>query len=305
MSVKKSSVPINKVAPRPAVHARDDLRRQKLAERKRHKSVRVKVFIIVVVFVLLLGVFAMRHSSLQITEIKVVGTKVTSAEEIKQVVEKKLQGSYFFIFPKNNFLIYPKEEIRRDIMQTSGYIAYADLKVKNFKTLEINISERKAKYIWCGDTASSSDCYFADKTGLIFSAAPGLSKNVMFVIYSPLPVKPEGTKPFSATNFARLDGAVSALPNILNFAGLTDADIDAVRVSNDQDYFFIIQDIAGRGSKEWELRFKAETKLSAISSYLKALWQSAEFQAERSSGALDYVDLRFGKKIYYKFEGLE
>ncbi|OHA58562.1 MAG: hypothetical protein A2571_02215 [Candidatus Vogelbacteria bacterium RIFOXYD1_FULL_44_32] len=303
MSVKKLSVRINKEpAQKPAPHARDDLRRQKVAATRRARRVRGKILAGFLILSIAALVWLMRHPSLQIKEIIITGNQKVETTDIRRAVEANLTGSYFYIFPKNNFLLYPQAEIRRQISRISGYIYDADIGVSNFHTLNIKISERQAKYIWCGDSASTSSCYLADQTGLIFSSAPGISKNIMFTIYSPLPTNPQGKKPLTTAGFAKLDEAVGALPAILDFVGLKRSDVGAVRVSGDNDYFFIIEDIASRGPEEWELRFKAESQLSAIASYLKALWQSAEFQAERSNSALDYVDLRFGKKVYYKFD---
>ncbi len=301
MSVKRSSVPINK-APRPVVYAREDLRRQKAASTRRRRSLRRKVFLgFVLVLLLVLG-WLMRYEGLQIKEVKVLGHKTVEASEVQKIVQADLEGNYFYIFPRRNFLIYPREKITRDILRSSGYIGYVDLKVKSVATLEVKIAERQAKYIWCGDSASTSSCYLADQTGLLFSPAPGISKNVMFVIYSPLPADAVGKAPLARAGFARLDETIGSLPAVLDFSGLKRSDVGSVRVSGDNDYFFMIENIADRGSEEWELRFKAESKLSSVASYLKALWQSAEFQAERSARALDYVDLRFGKKVYYKFD---
>src|SRR6187551_2388296 len=95
----------------------DILNSAKLKE-KRIKLFKRRLIIFGSLFVLvLIGlVYVSGLPSLSITKINISGNEVTDTADIAGVIEHDLQGKYFLLFPKRNFLLYPKHALERDVL---------------------------------------------------------------------------------------------------------------------------------------------------------------------------------------------
>ena len=81
--------------------------------------------------------------------------------------------------------------------------------------------------------------------------------------------------------------------------------IYGVNINKGDDYDLLI----GRGAGDWKMNFNLAATTSAsdilrIEKKLHAVLSSQFFITEQSSAnkKLQYIDLRFGKKVFYKFE---
>ena len=93
----------------------------KLSEFRKKKQRRIKrriILILAIFVVLVLGFsFASRIPAFNINAVVVSGNKIIETKNIEEVVQNDLSGHYLWLFPKTNFLIYPKHKI-------SGHILY-------------------------------------------------------------------------------------------------------------------------------------------------------------------------------------
>src|SRR3989338_737777 len=123
--------------------------------------------------------------SLNIQAIDVQGNEVVSSEYIRESAESILNGKYFGLVPKSNFLIYPKSEIVEAIRDKWKRIDELEVEIASPTRLQISIKEREEAHTWCrelGDTTENKteQCYFMDKDGYIFDEAPFFSGSVYF-----------------------------------------------------------------------------------------------------------------------------
>jgi hypothetical protein len=123
------------------------------------------------------------------------------------------------------------------------------------------------------------------------------------VIESDLPDGVIGQRPLSSGALSNLAVAVDSLPEVFAYAGLKDTETDLVRLSAEGDYTFLVEEKGGQNVSTWELRWRAGTPLSEVAGYLKALWETEEFKSEHEVASLQYVDFRFGKKVFYRLSG--
>src|SRR3989344_2973930 len=98
---------------------RNILNSPRLLELKRHRR---KVFLgKVLFFVFTLSVifaglaYVSRISSLNISEIEILGNKTLDTEIIKSTVQNEIIGNYLWFFPKTNIFFYPKDNIKKDL----------------------------------------------------------------------------------------------------------------------------------------------------------------------------------------------
>ena len=268
---------------------------------------------------LLLGAFAVlavagacfsRLDGLNIKEVKVEGNKVLDESALRETVEDELYGKYAFLFPKTNVLIYPEKKIKEVLAKKFPRLATVELDAKDRHNLFVKVSEREAKYMWCGDNISESadvevirseeKCFFMDKEGYIFDEAPYFSGEVYFKFYgepnggsSEEKVSPLGSF-FLPENFAKLESFKDTLigmglkPVIMNVRGGKDVDIYLARSGQKMGPKIMIRSDAD--PKNTAENLQAALTTDPLMSGFKNRYSS-----------LEYIDIRFGNKVYFKF----
>jgi cell division septal protein FtsQ len=225
-----------------------------------------------------------------LTNVDVSGTVAIDDSDIQSIAKKHLAGAYLSLFAKSNKLIYPKQSIEQDIRTSFPSIGSLEVHTKG-NSLEVTLSERKPSYVWCTGLPQHTDttCYFMDETGYIFSEAPKISGNVYLVFYG-----------------------IITDPNPIGKTYLDQKQLEAVntmRTALDRDSLSPNAYVAGPDDvRELELSqggkiiFKADQDPDVLISSIELIKKNTHiFDTHGSS--LDYVDFRFGNKVYYKFVG--
>lgn len=236
-----------------------------------------------------------RHEKLLIKGVRVEGNETISAEEVLKIAENKISGKYLFLFPKNNFFIYPGGAIAREVLDSMKKVKTVETKIADGNILSVKVYERKPSYIWCPgeflpeNTASGNQCYFLDEQGFSFSEAPRFSGPVFFEIYASSTSGNEfiGKYPFESGLFKKL---------ILFKNALTEINLPATELIRleDGDFKFVLK--AG-GAVLINEKNDINISLRNIVSAKKALEDSG-----KNINSVEYIDLRFGNKVFYKFK---
>ena len=106
-------------------------------KRKKHKSARKKTVIFMVILLLIiLGLsFASRIPAFNINNVSVSGNKIIESKDIENIIKKEISGHYLWLFPKTNFLIYPKHKIINELGNKYKRLKDISLAINNFKSL--------------------------------------------------------------------------------------------------------------------------------------------------------------------------
>lgn len=156
-------------------------------EKKQSRFVR-RIIFITIGFVVLIGIIVLsRIKPLLIDSVSVEGTRIIEAQEVEGIVSDMLRGSYVFLFPKNNSLIYPQKAIINTLLDSFPRIESVSVKRIDLRQLVVHVVEREGVYLWCGSEfpePEGSHCYFMDTTGYVFSEAPYFSGNVYLRWYN-------------------------------------------------------------------------------------------------------------------------
>ena len=252
----------------------------------------------------LLAVFAFltylsRLDNLNITEIQVSGNKVVETRMLQEAVEQVISGKYLWLFPKTNILYYPQGAIGDELREKFKRIKEINMSVQSDKTLEMVLEEREGKYLWCGAApeAEKEKCYFSDEDGYIFDEAPYFSGEVYFKLY--------GLGNLSAENPL---GGYYLEPGFIQLMTLKDTLIDfgmkpvALYHNPNGDLEFFLTK-GKSASVRPKIILKADADFQNVAENLKAALDTepllSKFKNKYSS--LEYIDLRFGNKVYYKF----
>ncbi len=265
-------------------------------KRKKHKIFFKKMFFLIFLFILILiGLsFLSKWQKLNINNIQISGNKVIEAKMIEDIVKEKITGNYLWIFPKTNFLFYPKGEIRKELADKFKRLKDISLNVQNLQTLNVSLNERTALYTYCGLAPVELDdknqkCYFMDESGYIFDEAPYFSGEVYLKFYG------IADSYFFQPNFAKLISFKETLEKIgIKPVVFFIEDTGDIKV-------FLSSTTSQLGPF---INLKANANFDEIVENLQSVLTTEPLQTEFKTkySSLLYIDLRFGNKVYYKFK---
>ena len=275
-----------------------------LREREQKRRNKKRVIISVIIFVVYaLLVFLFSRSFWNIQTIEIQGTSLIKKDKMETAIREHIAGKNLFIFSKANVLFLSSSETETFLQNTFPRIAEVRVSKRSLHTLTVTLTERTGMYLWCGDiprVLASSDeaCQFIDDQGVLFSEAPYFSGPVHFVIFgrkaSADIVKPElGTSLFTEadiTSFMLIEKEL-AKHNLKAYG---------VFITPDETRILLSRDLTPEKNI---IRLNARVSLDkALRNLFAALdVPGLKTQMEKSSDQLEYLDLRFTNKVYFKF----
>lgn len=278
--------------------------RLKEIKKKRLVNLRNKFLACFFGFLIILGGLAYfsRLSKINIQNIEIIGNKVIDKEPVENLVKDTLNGKYLWLFPKTNVMIYPREKIEDNINYHFSRAKDINFNLKELNTLEISFNEREPESLWCGEIlpegelSSDMKCYFMDNTGYIFDEAPFFSGEVYFRFFGKVADadNPKGSI-FMQNSFKELS---SFKDSLLKF----NLKPSVLYVKDDGDIEIILT--SSLSLKEApRIIFKNDSDLVKMAENLQSALavDPLKTNIDKKYKSLRYVDLRFGNKVYYKF----
>ena len=265
-------------------------RSQKAAENTWKRQVGIGVMLTCIIGLILTGVwYGSRVESLTINTIEVVGGETIARDEVRRLTDELLVGSYYRLVPKQFAFTYPKQTITDRIMRLE--------RVKNVlverldgTTLQIVFEEYKPFALWC-ESLESTSCAFLDRSGYAFTMAPELT-GAAFIRYVVVDEELEtGKQVFDrsildqATEFT--EAASDQLS--LNVIGVIQTSVVELEYH-----------LAGGGI----IRTSRDVTAQDTFENLLTVLESTQFD-HLEPGNFEYIDLRFGNKVYVKEESVE
>ena len=239
-------------------------------------------------------VYVSRISGLNIVSIEIADNNITDADAIKAEVQQEISGDYLWFIPKANILLYPENKIKELLSNDFKRLKDINLSIKDNQTLLLNLTERMPLYTWCGnniDTTASAEqkCYFLDKDGYIYDEAPYFSGDVYFKFYGKADI---GTY-FYKDVFTQL----AYLKDTMTTMGLKPVSM-FVDDLGDAKVF-----LASSATVEPYIAFKIDSDFQNVAENLETALSTEPLLSnfKNKYASLEYIDLRFGNKVYYKF----
>lgn len=266
--------------------ARIDLPQSRLKARKRRR--RVRLGIVLAVFVLLVfGVLVGLSYApfLRVTAVAVSGAQTADPAAIQKIAAEHMAGAYGYVFAKNNIFLYPKAAIAAALMAQYPQFKSVEVSAKDFHTVAVAVDERQPAARWCGTT-----CFVMDEDGVVYAADQGAATSSPWVSYSG---GAEGKLPWQylpAEQFKALFALVGALSQ-------TEPGNPVVQVAVDSN-----NDVRAYFKNNFVLMFSLNDESGDIFERFTLALKSAPF-AGKTLGDFEYLDLRFGDKLYYKLKG--
>lgn len=229
-----------------------------------------------------------RLNTFTIGEVLVSGGKTIDSDLVEKTVESVLEGTYLGLIPRRFVYFYPEANVLQAV-ENLDRIKDVSITMPDNKTLHVAYDEYLPEALWCNVEDEEANCLFLDETGYAFGTAPNLVGG-SFVRYYKLDGNPEkGTRPFTEDDY-------KATRDFTNLLAETGWYVDTIEIDAVRDVFYTL---ASGG----ELKATLTEDTNKTFSYLGTIRQSEEF-AHLVPGGFQYIDLRFGTKVFVNEEKL-
>lgn len=280
MSAPISSDAHNRAKERETLHAR-----RARAKRRMHTLYTVLVLVLIGA-----AVWGAWQSHVRVQTIAVEGDK---AEALQSLAKGTLAGTYALILPRDSFFFLSESAIRNKILNTFPDLSAVSVSRTGLTSLSVSVVERVAAFRWCGaSVASTSPCYLTDAEGLVFKEMdvhPATSTEMLLALYAPL----SETQSASSSPLRSHVAGADKVPASLRFIGALSnlgASIDRLQLRGDEADVFI----KGTHTRITYVLGHEEDAATLAGVTLPKLGASL------LDGSVDYVDLRFPGKAYFK-----
>lgn len=306
-------------------NTRDYLRSQKITKKRRTRTLRLFIFYIVICLLFIGGIVAATHlQAMRIQIIEVEGNQVVPSAQLLEQAQTLIEGRYAYLIPKNNIMLYPAREIEASLKKEFPRISTVVVHAISLTKIQISIAERKPKSLWCKkvdletdvdvSTDSGERCYFIDNEGYIFSLAPDFQGNSYLKFYgnpvvatsSEMLENPIGSQVLSSSTYAELillsDNIQKAnLP--IAYITLEDKHNFSVRLVNNGKILFSDEKSLQIAYENLIVALQSEVFMNPSSKPRSKNVASTSETTIKNLAQFDYIDTRFGNKIFFKLRG--
>jgi hypothetical protein len=241
------------------------------------RSLIILFFLLVVV--LALAIFS-GHQKVTINTVTISGNSSISEDEILSIVNRDMAGRYGYLFAKKNYLIFPRFQIKKDLLTEIKTIKDIDISWNSWGKIAISLTERKPHSVWCGNDIKilNTECFFVDSDSYIYKKAPTFSGSIYVKNYGVL----------TEEYFLGKD-IYTQIFDLLKI--LEENKIKVVFVYYDGfDYHFGLE--SGP-----EIIFNNKTSFKQSFQNLFAAIESGNLDLVKDVSILNYIDLRFDNKV--------
>jgi len=255
----------------------------KRRQRRRRRAIIKLVVLFIFLFVILgISIWFFQTKYLQVSEVQVFGTNEINPELIKAKTAEISSGNIFFILPKNQILLYPRKQIESVLRNDFKEASNVSVKLVGINKIAINIQERSPFARYCIDS-----CFFIDESGFVYKDATldSMATSSVDNLITFHDVRFDSASSSSPIGTYPLDGGkFKSLENFARNISSLNLGIKEVVIGLNNDVSIL--------TNEGKVIVSITNPLDQQFDLLKiALSQIKKF---------DYIDVRFGNKIFYK-----
>lgn len=255
-------------------------------KRRKQKNKKIKVYAILFLVVLLLCglVYVSRLPKFQITETQISGLKFLETHDIQKHVDEQLSAYVLWFIPRSNIFLFSKKELNDDLYENPA-ISSVKISKNFFNTLEIEIEEHKKQSLYCINDLNE-ECYYINQEGMVYGQVDEYVTPEQEIIFYVPYKKIELKDTLIETDLYK---------TVFNF--IKSADQLQIKIGK----VYLQED----GIIELKTRNGITLKTSIFDNFekdflnLTALFEK-EILDQNSFENVEYIDLRFGNKVFYK-----
>ncbi len=237
---------------------------------------------LILIFLFFLGYFLLFSSFFQIREIKISGAEKIKEENIKNFLKLKTKKEILFWKTNSVFLIKFKD-LQKEILENFPKIESVSLKVDFPNVLEVLIKERKGVALFFQE----NKFFLIDKSGIIFEKINNENFPQFFVI------EKDKKEKVNLGNEVIEKEIMEKILEIEKELRSLNLEIEKVKIKSKER-------VNIKTKKGFEIYFSLKEKISDQIFYLDVVLK--EKIPEEKLANLEYIDLRFGNRIYFKYK---
>ncbi len=273
-------------------------------EKRKKKQLLISAVFAVVSILFFVGFLWMTMSpAFQIKNVVVRGNEKFSSDEVVLFTKKYLSGKCWYFLPKSSIFFYSQEDLKKTLQRGFPRFENFSVHINDAKVLEISLSEREPVALWCGNEklAISTDekCYYLDRNGFVFGEAPTFSGGAYIKMYGQGDLLNENP---IGENFV-INNVFTKILSIHGVVSKYDKSILNIFLSEDGTLSF-------SGVKNCKILFDVDQSVEILQPNIDAVFSSPSWGGGGASEKrvtacenLEYLDFRFGNKIYYREKG--
>lgn len=219
--------------------------------------------------------------------VEVSGADDIRANVLRAYVEAELFDGSNALFSRENIFLYPRRSLEEGIQKYFPRIHSVSISRQSLfaQAIQVTVEERGPKAKWC----QGESCYLMDDTGYIFAPETTPSTD-LYIVRGSLPS--EGS-PVGQRFLQDHLSDTFALLESLKRSGFTPKE---VAVESGKDFSITLE-------QGFVLKVSFDEDPERIAHNLELVLSSDALRGREWD--LEYLDLRFGNRVYYKFEGSE
>ena len=254
-------------------------------KRRRAQSIKLGFFAFLLLCILIGLVFILRMQMFNISDVQVGGLQSFSTQDVVNEVNSQIDGSYAFILPRKNIFFYPKGQIEKDLLNKFSTFASVDIKIVDTNKIEISVTEKNAVAVDCPNEQVILDktytgCLFMDSNARTFQNVVGEPDQSLIR--------------FIDSNLGSASSSISS--STINQVGRILSDLNSRNL--------IIQYVKVPDVKSIEFQVLNNGKIilaTPVNDDLIGILDTALKTKPLSDNvAFEYIDVRFGNKVFFK-----
>lgn len=251
--------------------------------KRKKKILHLKIIgLFISVILSVIGLAYLSNSNfVKISEVSINDTTFFDKKEIEKIVRDELKGKYLMIFAKDNVLLFPKNKIETRIKNFNRAIKTGSIKISNLRKISVQVEEYKPTAVWCDET----NCYYINEKSLIFDKALANYDKNLVQFYDLIHDDPIGKNYSNPETFQKII-------ILINLVAKVPMKITSIN-TEDGLTFNLHTDMGTR------LLYEINDSPEEVASNLNTVLEKDAINKAQLNN-IDYIDLRFGNKVYYK-----
>lgn len=247
------------------------------------------------VFLLGVGIwYGARRPEVTVNAIAVEGGVTVSHDIVRSKVESVLAGTYALLIPRHFSYALPERQIASAV-NSIPRVHNASVVRTSRNELAVSFDEYMPYALWCDslteDASATPACIFVDENGYAYADAPPLFGETL-VRFVTEEKKPEiGEHVFDSETIAHYRAFADAI------ATYHESRLRAITETKDNDLILRLSDNV-------DLLITKDADIQNVFENIESVLQADGFKGKPLS-TFEYIDLRFGNKIYVKEHGAD
>jgi len=251
--------------------------------KRKKKILRLKMIgsFVLLILIIVGSAYLSNSDSVKISNIYINDTSFFDKKEIEKIVREGLQGSHLMVFSKDNVLLFPKNEIEAKVKNFSKAIKKVSINLGGLQTISVQIEEYKPVAVWCNNTA----CYYLNEKGLVFDKAPDNYDKNLPQFHDWIHDDPVGKNYTDPDTFQKIITLINLIAKV---------PLKVISINTEDGLTFNLNT-----DSKTRLLYEINDNPEEVANNLNTVLEKDAINRAQLNN-IDYIDLRFGNKVYYK-----